>query len=482
MTLVAGKARVLVIDDEKHQRDILQMILESEGYDTVTAGNGRQALQAVQSQPFDLALTDLKMPDMNGIEVLRDLLKAQPGLCVILMTAHGSIDSAVEAMRQGAFDYLTKPLEREQLLLVLGRALERTRLLRENRMLQEQLRDRFRIDNIVGAHGSMQDVFRVVHKVAASSTTVLIYGESGTGKELVARALHHQSERRDRPFYAVNIAALPESILEAELFGYEKGAFTGADGRKIGLFEQASGSTLFLDEVGDLKRDLQVKLLRTLQEREILRVGGTERVKVDARIITATNQDLERAVAEGRFREDLYYRLNVIPIVLPPLRDRRTDIPQLVDHFLRKYSEGRAPKPVREDALKTLMAYDWPGNVRQLESVLERAVLLSESESLGPEDLPAAVRARINTTADPIAIEIPDTGIDIEGVERSLILKALEKAQGNVTRAARLLGLTRRTLQYRLEKMQGAPNGAAAVRNGADDGEPPATPPTPSHD
>jgi DNA-binding NtrC family response regulator len=482
VTLTAGKARILVVDDEKHQRDILQMILESEGYETVTAGNGRQALQAVQAQPFDLALTDLKMPDMNGIDVLRDLLKVQPGLCVILMTAHGSIDSAVEAMRHGAFDYLTKPLEREQLLLVLGRALERTRLLRENRMLQEQLRDRFRIDNIVGAHGSMQDVFRVVHKVAASSTTVLIYGESGTGKELVARALHHQSERRDRPFYAVNIAALPESILEAELFGYEKGAFTGADGRKIGLFEQASGSTLFLDEVGDLKRDLQVKLLRTLQEREILRVGGTERVKVDARIITATNQDLERAVAEGRFREDLYYRLNVIPVVLPPLRDRRTDIPLLVDHFLRKYSEGRTPKPVREDALKTLMAYDWPGNVRQLESVLERAVLLSEGDSLGPEDLPAAVRARINTTADPIAIEIPETGIDIEGVERSLIVKALEKAQGNVTRAARLLGLTRRTLQYRLEKMQGAPNGAPAVRNGAEDGDPPPTPPAPSHD
>ena len=475
-------ARILVIDDEKHQRDILQMILDSEGYETVTAGNGRQALQAVQAQTFDLALTDLKMPDMNGIDVLRDLIKVQPGLCVILMTAHGSIDSAVEAMRHGAFDYLTKPLEREQLLLVLGRALERTRLLHENRMLQEQLRDRFRIDNIVGAHGSMQDVFRVVHKVAASSTTVLIYGESGTGKELVARALHHQSERRDRPFYAVNIAALPESILEAELFGYEKGAFTGADGRKIGLFEQASGSTLFLDEVGDLKRDLQVKLLRTLQEREILRVGGTERVKVDARIITATNHDLERAVKEGRFREDLYYRLNVIPIVLPPLRERRTDIPMLVEHFLRKYSEGRAPKPVREDALKTLIGYDWPGNVRQLESVLERAVLLSEGDSLGPEDLPATVRARINTTADPIAIEIPESGIDIEGVERSLILKALDKAQGNVTRAARLLGLTRRTLQYRLEKMQGAPNGAAGVRNGAEDGDPPPTPPAPSHD
>jgi DNA-binding NtrC family response regulator len=478
----AAKGRILVIDDEKHQRDILEMILESEGYEIVTAANGRQARDSFNGQAFDCALTDLKMPDINGIALLTELMKRQPGLCVILMTAHGSIDTAVEAMKKGAFDYLTKPLEREELLLVLGRAMERTRLMRENRMLHEQLRDRFRIDNIVGAHGSMQDVFRIVHKVAASSTTVLIYGESGTGKELVARALHHQSERRDRPFYAVNIAALPESILEAELFGYEKGAFTGADGRKIGLFEQASGSTLFLDEVGDLKRDLQVKLLRTLQEREILRVGGTERVKVDARIIAATNQDLERSVREGRFREDLYYRLNVIPITLPSLRERRTDIPLLVEHFLRKYAEGRAPKSVSEEALKMLIAYDWPGNVRQLESIVERAVLLSEAETIGPDDLPAAVRARISTTADPIKIEIPDTGIDIESVERSLILKALDKAQGNVTRAARLLGLTRRTLQYRLEKMQDAPNGAAAIRNGAEDGEPPPTPPALTRD
>jgi DNA-binding NtrC family response regulator len=478
----AVKGRVLVIDDEKHQRDILQMILESEGYETVTAGNGRQALRALQVQPFDLAVTDLKMPDTNGIDLLGELIRVQPGLCVILMTAHGSIDSAVEAMRKGAFDYLTKPLDREPLLLVLGRAIERTQLLRENRMLQEQLRDRFRIDNIIGAHGSMQDVFRLIHKVAASMTTILIYGESGTGKELVARAIHQHGDRRDRPFYAVNIAALPESILEAELFGYEKGAFTGADGRKIGLFEQASGSTLFLDEVGDLKRDLQVKLLRTLQEREILRVGGTERIKVDARIITATNQDLERAVKEGRFREDLYYRLNVVPITLPSLRERRTDIPLLVEHFLRKYNEGRTPKPMGEEALQMLMAYDWPGNVRQLESVIERAVLLSEGETLGPEDLPAAVRARISSTADPIAIEIPDTGIDIERVERSLIVKAMDKAQGNVTRAARLLGLTRRTLQYRLEKMQAAPNGAPSVRNGAEDNEPPVIPPPVTHD
>jgi transcriptional regulator with PAS, ATPase and Fis domain len=301
---------------------------------------------------------------------------------------------------------------------------------------------------------------------------VLVTGESGTGKELVARALHQHSERKSRPFYAVNIAALPESILEAELFGHEKGAFTGAERRKIGLFEQASGSTLFLDEVGDLKRDLQVKLLRTLQEREVLRVGGTERIKVDVRIIAATNQDLERAVREGRFREDLYYRLSVIPIVLPPLRERRTDIPLLVEHFLSKYKEGRTPQRVGEEALKILMAYDWPGNVRQLESVMERALLLGEGPAIEPHDLPAAVRANITTHGNAISLEIPDTGIDIEAVERSLILKALEKAEGNVTRAARLLGLSRRTLQYRLEKMQGAPNGATAPRKGAGDDDP----------
>jgi len=249
------------------------MILEAEGYETTAASNGRQALQAATGESFDVVLTDLKMPDMNGIELLSELPKQPAGPCVILMTAHGTIDSAVDAMRKGAFDYLTKPLEKDELLLVLRRAMERSHLVRENRMLHEQLRDRFRLENIVGAHGSMQDVFRVVHKVASSLSTVLIYGESGTGKELVARALHHESDRKTRPFYAVNVAALPESILEAELFGHEKGAFTGAEARKIGLFEQASGSTLFLDEVGDLKRDLQVKLLRALQEREILRVG-----------------------------------------------------------------------------------------------------------------------------------------------------------------------------------------------------------------
>jgi len=460
------KGRVLIVDDERQQRDILEMILRSEGCETAVAGNARQALSSLRGEAFDVVLTDLKMPDASGIALLEEVLNSQPNICVILMTAHGSIDSAVEAMRKGAFDYLTKPLEREELLLVLRRAMERSQLVRENQMLHEQLHDRFRLENIVGAHGSMEDVFRIVQKVAASNSTVLIYGESGTGKELVARALHHKSDRRDRPFWAVNIAALPESILEAELFGHERGAFTGAENRKIGLFEQASGSTLFLDEVGDLKRDLQVKLLRTLQEREILRVGGTERIRVDVRIVAATNQDLEHAVREGRFREDLYFRLNVIPIVLPPLRERRTDIPLLVEHFLAKYA-GERDRKVSEKAIEILMAYDWPGNVRELESVMERSLLLAEGGVIVPEDLPPSVRAGVSSLRPRLGLEIPDSGIDLEGVERSLILKALEKAGGNVSRAARLLGLSRRTLQYRLDKIQTAPNGAPSAPKGA---------------
>jgi DNA-binding NtrC family response regulator len=461
------KGRVLIADDERRQRDILQMILEAEGYETSSAGNGRQALEAARATAFDIVLTDLKMPDLNGIELLSQLQRAQPGQCVILMTAHGTIDSAVDAMRKGAFDYLTKPLEKDELLLVLRRAMERMQLVHENKRLREELRTRFRLESIVGAHGSMQDVFRVVQKVAPSTSTVLIYGESGTGKELVARALHHESDRRSRPFYAVNVAALPESILEAELFGHEKGAFTGAESRKIGLFEQASGSTLFLDEVGDLKRDLQVKLLRTLQEREILRVGGTERVKVDVRIVAATNQDLERAVREGRFREDLYYRLNVIPIALPPLRERRTDIPLLVDHFVAKYA-GAARRGVSKEALEVLIAYDWPGNVRELESVIERVLLLAENAQILPSDLPASVRTRVASPRGTALFEIPDQGIDLDALEESLMLKALENAGGNVSRAARLLGLSRRTLQYRMAKLQGAPAGAPGAPNGAD--------------
>jgi two-component system response regulator PilR (NtrC family) len=474
------KPRVLVVDDEPPQLEILRLILGSEGHEVATAPSGKAALAALRRQPFDVVLTDLKMPDLSGIALLEEIQREQPGACVVLMAAHGSIDSAVEAMRKGAFDYLTKPLDREVLLLAVSRAVERTRLVSENRRLREELRGRFRVENLVGAHGSMQEVFRVVHKVARSSSTVLIYGESGTGKELVARALHVTSERRDRPFLAVNVGALPETILEAELFGYEKGAFTGADARKIGLFEQASGSTLFLDEVGELRRELQVKLLRVLQEREILRVGGTEAVPVDVRVVAATNRDLEREVREGRFREDLFYRLNVIPIALPPLRERRTDIPLLVEHFLAKHGEPGRPRRIAPEALEALVGYSWPGNVRELESVVERTLLLADGDVVGLDDLPPAVRMRVGLGAGSLPIEVPDEGLDLEELERRLILRALEKSEGNVTRAGRLLGLSRRTLQYRLEKIQGAPDGAADAPNGAAEGRDEPLPRSPS--
>jgi DNA-binding NtrC family response regulator len=460
------RPRVLVVDDEAPQVEILRLILEAEGYEVTSASTGRGALAALRREPAPIVLTDLRMPDVSGLALLEQILRERPTACVVMITAHGSIDSAVEAMRKGAFDYLTKPLDRDVLLLAVSRAAERARLVEENERLRDELRGRFGLDNVVGEHGAMQAVFRVVRKVAASTSTVVVYGESGTGKELVARALHAAGDRHDRPFVAVNVAALPETILEAELFGYEKGAFTGADARKIGLFEQASGGTLFLDEVGELKRDLQVKLLRVLQEREILRVGGTEPVAVDARVVAATNRNLEREMREGRFREDLFYRLNVIPITLPPLRERRTDIPLLVDHFLRKYGGRGRPAEIAPAALEALVAYDWPGNVRELESVVERTLLLTEGSRVEEADLPLSVR--VGSHAGPLPIDIPDGGLDLEGLERRLILRAVDKAGGNTSRAARLLGLSRRTLQYRLGLIRSAPDGAAAAPNGAD--------------
>jgi DNA-binding NtrC family response regulator len=460
------KPRVLVVDDEAPQVEILRLILEAEGYEVTSASTGRGALAALRREPAPIVLTDLRMPDISGLALLEQILRERPTACVVMVTAHGSIDSAVEAMRKGAFDYLTKPLDRDVLLLAVSRAAERARLVEENERLRDELRGRFGLDNVVGEHGAMQAVFRVVRKVAASTSTVVVYGESGTGKELVARALHAAGDRHDRPFVAVNVAALPETILEAQLFGYEKGAFTGADARRIGLFEQASGGTLFLDEVGELKRDLQVKLLRVLQEREILRVGGTEPVAVDVRVVAATNRDLEQEMREGRFREDLFYRLNVIPVTLPPLRERRTDIPLLVDHFLRKYGGRGRPAEIAPGALEALVAYDWPGNVRELESVVERTLLLTEGSRVEAEDLPLPVRA--GPSAAPLPIDIPDGGLDLEDLERRLILRAVDKAGGNTSRAARLLGLSRRTLQYRLGLIRGAPDGAATAPNGAD--------------
>jgi DNA-binding NtrC family response regulator len=444
--------RVLVVDDEVRQLEILKTILEREGMDVETATSAEGAVRVMRDTLPAVVLTDLKLPGADGVDLLEEVSRSSPQTCVILMTAHGSIDNAVAAMKKGAFDYLTKPLERETVLLAVRRAMEKARLLSENLALRQQLKDRFSLRNIIGDHGKMQDVFRMVLKVAPSPSSVLIYGESGTGKELIARAIHYNSPRASRPFHATNCAAIPEPLLESELFGHEKGAFTGAIARQMGLFEQASGSTLFLDEVGDMGASTQAKLLRTLQEREIRRVGGAQQIPVDVRIIAATNKDLGALMREGRFREDLYYRLNVVSILLPALRERGTDIPRLVHTFIARHAKGarKSIQGIEGDALSILCRYSWPGNVRQLESAIERAVLMTEGPMLRAEDLPQEVREQ--GAAGALSIEIPDSGLSFEALERDLLQQALLKGGGNVSRAARLLGMSRRTFQYRLEK------------------------------
>jgi len=463
---VTGKGTILVVDDEGSQRDILRAILGAEGYAVATASAGAEALRQARERHFDLVLTDLRMPGPDGLALVERLTREDPPTLVILMTAYGSLDSAEQAVKRGAFDYLTKPLERDELLLTVGRAMERIRLIQENRLLRQQLEERFRIEGIVGSHFRMQEVFERLHKISGSTSTVLIIGESGTGKELVARAIHRHSPRRDRPFVGVSCAAIPDTLIESELFGHEKGAFTGATGRQVGLFEMADRSTLFLDEVGELSVSMQAKVLRALQEREVRRVGGREDIKVDARIIAATNKDLEAEVRSGRFREDLYYRLNVVSLHLPPLRERSTDIPQLVHYFMEKASRssGRAAKGVTSEAMRTLLGYPWPGNVRQLEAVIERAVLLCEGREIDAYDLPFEVRfwdlpaqapgGPDRPGAGPGRFALPDAGIDLEAVERDLIRQAMEKSGWIIARAAKLLGLSYRTLQYRLEKFQ----------------------------
>lgn len=387
------KGAILVVEDDRNQRGIIKTILSKEGFYVEAADCGKKAVDILKNGNFDVILTDLRLPDIDGTEVLREVRALGRTCHVIIMTAFGSIPSAVEATKLGAFYYLEKPLEKDQLLLVITNAMNQVKLLKDNIMLKDQLRDRFHIDNIVGAHGAMEELYKIVRRVAPTNSTVLIHGESGTGKELFAKSIHYNSPRKGKPFFAINCAAIPETLLESELFGYEKGAFTGALARQIGLFEQANGSTLFLDEIGDLTRSTQAKLLRALQEKEIRRIGGKETIKLDVRIIAATNKKLEQEIEAGRFREDLYYRLNVIAFTLPPLRERPTDIPLLVEHFLKKLDGihgGR--KTVSDEVLACLMQYFWPGNVRQLESVLERSYIMCEAGTIGMEYVPAEVR------------------------------------------------------------------------------------------
>ncbi|MDD2364531.1 MAG: sigma-54 dependent transcriptional regulator [Desulfuromonadaceae bacterium] len=449
------KGSILVVDDEKGQRDILNLILKKEGYDVVVVPGVNEALEQLEKREFDLIITDLKMHGLSGLDLLERALADDPEQCIIMMTAHGSVDSAVEAMRKGAFDYLEKPLERDNLVMTLLRTFERIDLIRENRVLQKRIDSIATIPNMQGEHPKMKEVFRVIAKVAPSNSTVLIVGESGTGKELIARAIHDGSPRREKPFIAINCAAIPDTLIESELFGHEKGSFTGANAREIGIFEAADGGTVFLDEIGEMNVAMQAKLLRAIQEKEIRRVGGKVNIALDVRLVSATNKDLEQEIKKGSFREDLFYRLNVIRVNLPPLRERGSDIKTLAEFFLEKYSKaaGISIDGISKRSLKLLMNYNWPGNVRQLESVIERSILMAESNYIEPDDLPTEISVS-GSPVDSISFNLPPEGIDFEALEKGLISKAMERAEWVIGKAAPLLGMSYKTLQYRLDKFE----------------------------
>jgi DNA-binding NtrC family response regulator len=443
---------ILVVDDEPLQRDILKTILDAEGYETHTAASGAEALNIARKFYPDVILIDLKMEGMDGIELLENIPREPFEPSMIMMTAHGTIASAVEAVKKGAFDYLTKPLDKDTLLLTVGRASERSSLLKENLRLQTELYSKFKIEGIVGKSAKMLKAIEITKKIAPSSATVLIRGESGTGKELIARAIHYNSLRRTKPFTAINCASIPENLFESELFGYEPGAFTGAVSRKLGLFEISNSGTLFMDEVADIPLTMQSKLLRTLQEKEIRRVGGKETIKIDVRIIAATNKDIDKELAGGKFREDLYYRLSVVSIELPPLRERLDDLSELADFFIKRFNQGygRKVRGIEPAVMKAFAEYHWPGNIRQLSSVIERAVLLNDTGTIAKKDIQGELRiALLHSGLSP---DIPDEGIDLEQVEKELINKAMIKAGGVAAKAAKLLGISYKTLLYRLEK------------------------------
>ncbi len=448
-------AKILVVDDEKSMRDFLSIMLNKEGYEASTAGNGEDALRAVQAEIFDLVITDVKMPRMDGLEVLKMVKDVSPETVVLMITAFATTETAVEAMKLGAYDYITKPFKVEEIKLVIRKALEKRSLRKENILLRREMESRAGFENFIGKSAPMQSVFSLIRQVADTRSTVLITGESGTGKELVARAVHFTSSRKTGPFVTVNCGALPETLLESELFGYMKGAFTGAASNKQGLFEAANGGTIFLDEISATTPALQIKLLRVLQEREFKRVGGTADVKVDVRVIAASNKNLLSEVKSGAFREDLYYRLNVLPIQLPPLRERREDVPPLVEFFLRKFSGGGVPKRMAPEAMKILINNRWPGNVRELENAVERLVILASGDTIRLEHVPDTIRNEL-PCSELVPSDIPDGGIDLgmllENAEKTLLRKALEKTGGVKTEAAKILGLSFRSFRHRLQK------------------------------
>ncbi|MCZ2153906.1 MAG: sigma-54 dependent transcriptional regulator, partial [Bryobacterales bacterium] len=445
------KNRILIVEDEDKLRRVVSLQLESEGFETDTAATAEEALRLVDRAA--LVLTDLKLPGMDGLELLRLLHRQNAATPVIVMTAFGTVENAVEAMKSGAVDFLPKPFSLDHLMTVVRKALEIRNLREENRRLKEELGQRYEFDNIVGRGQRMREILASVARVAPARTTVLLCGESGVGKDLIARAIHFHSPRRDQPFVKINCTALPESLMESELFGYEKGAFTGATAAKPGKFEQADGGTVFLDEIGDVPPSIQVKLLRILQEREFERLGSNKTRQIDVRVVAATNVDLKAALEEGNFREDLYYRLNVFPLTLPPLRERREDIPLLAQHFLRKYvdDQGSPVTGISEAAMAKLMEYAWPGNVRELENVIERSLVLATGAVLDAGDVKLD-EPRRNHAASGETSFLPE-GVSLEQHEQNLIREAMRRANNNKSQAARMLGLTRNALRYRLAQM-----------------------------
>jgi len=444
---------ILIIDDEQTQREVLKGYLDKKGYRTFTASSGNEGISFAKEEQIDIILSDFKMPDKTGLEVLEEVKKINPEISFVLMTAYGTIENAVKAMRLGAYDYLTKPLDLDELELLLEKIIENKNLKSEVNLLKQQLQEKFKIDSFISSSPKMQEVLSVASRAAESKATVLITGESGTGKEVLAKSIHYISQRKDNPFIAVNIPALPESLLESELFGHEKGAFTGADKFRTGRFELANKGTIFLDEIGDIPLNLQVKLLRVLQEHQIERLGSNESIDIDVRVIAATHQNLEQKIKDGTFREDLFYRLNVISIHIPPLRERKEDIAALIDHFIKKYSdENDKPKlEISKEAFDILMKYNYPGNVRELENIIERAVVLSRQNIITVNDIPQSVKG-FKTEGDPILDEAKNLTEQVEALEKKLIYDALSKANGNQSLAGRMLGITERNLRYKMQK------------------------------
>jgi two-component system response regulator PilR (NtrC family) len=457
--LVGQRSRILVVDDEPSMRELLDIVLRREGHEVFKASNGRQAVEILEREPIDLLISDIKMPDMSGVEVLKAAKLLDADIIGIMVTAYASVENAVEAMHLGAYDYVSKPFNVDELKLRIRKALERKQLAQENDLLRRALQTTHRFSNIIGRSGAMQLVFKLIETIAPTTSTVLVTGESGTGKELVARAIHFNSPRRDRPFVALNCGALPETLLESELFGHMRGAFTGADSTRKGLVEIAEKGTIFLDEIGEMSQMMQVKLLRVLQERKFRRVGGGEEIDADIRVVTATNRELGKLVDEGRFREDLFYRINVIPVHLPALREREGDILLLAEHFVARFSQamGKTIRAIADDARERLEAYPWPGNIRELENAMERAVALETSDVIGISSLPAAVqRGEGRRPGQGGSMPQLPQGFDLEQhvqeIEREYIAEALRRAGGVKVKAAELLGMSFRSFRYYMKK------------------------------